>query len=347
MNDVHAQLRHALGRQLVRFQDGPSAWTALADTGVLGLRVPEAAGGLGMTVSDAEPVFDTIGEQCIAVGYLETAIVAAGLLQTERSPIADDILSAIATRGARVAVAGLDWHLRNSVSATPSLSGWRLDGDAKLVLGEADADWLLVAAQTERYTTALLALRGGSAGVTRNTYPTLDGRTGSDLRFIAADAVLLNADAHDALGLAADEAVACLAIEAAALMRRMVADTVQYTRDRTQFGQPLAGFQVIQHRLVDMHIQARRAGAVARRAMAALDRPWRERSRLASAAKATVGQAGRFVGQQAVQLHGGMGMTDELPIGRYFKRLTVIEAELGNVAEHRRRFARLTFDEAA
>ncbi len=129
-------------------------------------------------------------------------------------------------------------------------------------------------------------------------------------------------------------------------MRRLVNDTVAYTKEREQFGQPLARFQVIQHRLVDMHMQAKRCGAIARRAMTALDADWRERGRLASAAKATAIEAGRFVGQQAVQLHGGMGMSEGLPIGRYFKRLTAIETELGSADDHRRRYARLAHADA-
>ena len=120
---------------------------------------------------------------------------------------------------------------------------------------------------------------------------------------------MLSLHAEEAIEAALDEARACIAVEAAAIMRRLVRDTVEYTRQRRQFGQARAEFQVIQHRLVDMDMQARRASAIARQAMDAFDAPAAVRSRLVSAAKATAASAGRYFGQEAVQLHGAMGMT--------------------------------------
>lgn len=345
MTEERSQLREALLRRLAEGSGG-DPWAALGEMGVIGLRVPEALGGLGLSVRETEPVFEAIGERRVPAAYLDTAVLAAGLLQFERSPTADERLRAIAASGERIAVAGIDRRLRGGVSATPTATGWRLDGDAMLVIGAAEAAWIVVAARTEWYSTALLLVRRDADGVSGWDYPTLDGRRASDLRFIGAEAAILSTDAHEALTAANDEAIACLSVEAAALMRRLVLDTVAYAKQREQFGQAIARFQVVQHRLVDMHIQARRAAAIARRAMAALDGHWRERGRLASAAKATAVEAGRFVGQQAVQLHGGMGMTEELPIGDCFKRLTVIETELGGADEHRRRYAKLAAEAA-
>lgn len=330
-------LRAALDRHL---SAGGDAWQALHAAGVLGMCVPEAAGGLGLPAAAAAAVLDALGEQGRASAFLESSLIVPHLLRHERTPAGDAVLRAIAD-GALVAVAGLDPRLRPGVSATPSGTGWRLDGDAPLVLDGARADHLLVAARTEGYAPALLLVPRGAEGLTLRAYPTIDAREAADLRFINVEAVLLATDMDEPLTFAGDLALACLATEAAALMRRLVADTVAYTRQRAQFGQPVASFQVVQHRLVDMHIQARRAGAIAARAMAALDAHWAERARLASAAKATAAEAGRFVGQNAVQLHGGMGMTDEVTVGRLFKRLTVIEHELGSADQHRQRFARM------
>lgn len=337
------QLRDSVSR-LLADTPGEAAWRGLHDIGVIGLRVPEALGGLGLPVDAAEPIFEAIGEHGAAVPFLTTSVLAAGLLQPQRSLADDTLLRDIASGAAQVAVAGIDRRLRAQVSATPTATGWRLDGDARLVIDAPQASWLIVAARTEGHTTALLAVRRDAAGVSSHDYATIDGRRASDIRLIAVEATLLSADAHVSLAAVTDEAIACLATEAGGLMRRLVSDTVGYTQQRQQFGQPLARFQVVQHRLVDMHIAARRVGAIARRAMAALDAPWRERGRLASAAKATAVEAGRFVAQQAVQLHGGMGMTDELAVGRYFKRLTAIETELGGVDEHSRRYAALSFE---
>lgn len=334
---MEAEVRAAVNRHLAGAEDG---WATLCAAAVTGLLVPEALGGLGLDLSAAAEVMEALGEHCLATPFLETSVLAAWLLQHERTLPGDDLLRAIA-EGATVAVAGLDPRLRAGVSATPTADGWRLDGDALLVLDGGAADYLLVAARTEGYAPALLLVRPDAEGLTVRRYPTIDGRGAADLRFINVSATLLATEMDEALGEAGDIALACLAAEAAGVMQRLVADTVAYSKAREQFGQPIAAFQVVQHRLVDMHIQARRAGAIAGRAVAALDGHWAERGRLASAAKVTVTEAGRFVGQNAVQLHGGMGMTQELAVGRCFKRLTVMGEELGSADLHRGRYARM------
>lgn len=338
MNELSG-LRDALDRHLAGAAPG-AAWPALVAAGATGLLVPEELGGLGLPAAAAAPVMEAIGAHNAATPFLETAVVAARLLQIERSAAGDAILRAIAA-GAPVAVAGLDTRLRPTLSATPVADGWRLDGDAALVLDGATADHLIVVARTERYASALLLVDTSRGAVLTRAYPTIDGRAAADLRFLAVDAILLANDVDEALDAIADVALACLATEAAALMQRLVDDTVAYARQREQFGQPIARFQTIQHRLADMHIQTRRTRAIAARAINALDAHWAERARLASAAKVTAARAGRFVGQNAVQLHGGMGMTEELPIGRCFKRLTAIEHELGSADQHRQRYARM------
>lgn len=334
---MDAAFRDGLDRRFATATDG---WVAVQAAGAAGLIVPEELGGLGLDIPAVAAVFDALGAHCLPTPFLETCVIAARLLQIHRTPAGDAVLRAIGD-GATVAVAGLDPRLRPSVSATPVAAGWRLDGDALLVLDGGSADHLLVAARTEGYAPALLLVRPDADGLTASRYPTIDGRSAADLRFINVDATLIATDVDDALSEAGDVALACLAVEAAGLMRRLVADTVAYAKEREQFGQPIGQFQVIQHRLVDMHIQTRRAEAIATCAMTAIGGHWAERARLASAAKVTVAEAGRFVGQNAVQLHGGMGMTQELAIGRCFKRLTVIEHELGSPDQHRRRFARM------
>lgn len=336
-------MRLALDRHLAGAEDG---WAGLCSAGVTGLLVPQDLGGLGFDVEAAGAVFDALGAHCRQTSFLETSVLAARLLQIDRTLPGDTVLRGIAA-GETVAVAGFDPRLRPNVSATPTADGWRLDGDALLVLDGGSADHLLVAARTEDYTAALLLVRRDQEGLIARCYPTIDGRVAGDLRFINVTATLLATDMDDALSEAGDIALACLATEAAGLMRRLVVDTVAYTKEREQFGQPIASFQVIQHRLADMHIQARRAGAIAGRAMAALDGHWARRGQLASAAKVTAADAGRFVGQNAVQLHGGMGMTQELAVGRCFKRLTVIEHELGSADQHRQRYARMAAQRAA
>lgn len=326
MNFDHIQLKDALLGRLSTANSG-EAWRELHAAGVTGLRVPEAHGGLGLAFADAEPVLEALGELCLPTPFLETGVIAAGLLAGAESSRA--LLDEMARSGAVVAVAGLESV--DAISAVAGNDGWRLNGEAKLVVDALVARALLVVTEV-----GVFQVDPGAAGVSARPVATIDGRMAADITFV--DVVGASPFPAD-LSRVRDEAVAALCVEAAGLMRRLVRDTVEYAKQRQQFGQPLAQFQVVQHRLVDMNIQARRARAIARRAVAAMDGHPGARVRLVSAAKVTICRAGRFVGQNAVQLHGGMGMTEELLIGRCFKRLTVIEGQLGGVDHHLQRFS--------
>jgi alkylation response protein AidB-like acyl-CoA dehydrogenase len=144
------------------------------------------------------------------------------------------------------------------------------------------------------------------------------------------------------LARARDEGAAAVAAEAVGCMRKVLADTVEYCKQRHQFGQAIGSFQVLQHRMVDMYMEVEQAVAATYLAVLNLDSEPAVRARAVSAAKATVGRAARFVGQNAVQLHGGMGMTEELAIGHYFKRLTALQYEFGSTDHHVQRYAQLT-----
>lgn len=339
MSELQAQLREALVARLSQTEPG-AAWAGLCEAGVVGLRTPESLGGLGLGVAEAAPVFDVLGELCLATPYLETAVIAAGLLTRLRGEAGDALLRRIA-EGARVAVFGLDPQPLGAVRAERAQGAWRLSGQARIVLDALDAEALIVLASDADGAPRLFLLGSGAPGLTKRAVPTLDGRMAADLSFAAAEAEALAGDSAAAAAIVRDEALACVCIEAAALMQRLARDTNAYVKQREQFGQALGAFQVVQHRLVDMHIHARRAAAIARRAVAALSGDARARQRAVSAAKVTICRAGRFVGQNAVQLHGGMGMTAELPVSACFKRLTVIEAELGGADYHLRRFQKL------
>lgn len=332
MSFDHVQLKDALLARLTVAGEA-RAWNALRDAGVTGLRVPEALGGSGLAFADAAPVLEALGELCLPTPFLETGIVAAGLLAATPTAEGDALLTAIASEGAVVAVAGLE---ADTLTATPVGSGWRLDGDVKIVVDALSAKALLVLAVLPGGETAAFLVAPDAPQ--RRPVATIDGRMAADLSFAGVTArgpIMLPAS----LDRIRDEAVAAVCVEAAGLMRRLVRDTVAYAKQREQFGQALGSFQVVQHRLVDMNIQARRASAIARRAVSAIDGDPVQRARLVSAAKVTAARAGRFVGQNAVQLHGGMGMTQELSVGRCFKRLTVIEGQLGGADHHLLRFS--------
>lgn len=326
MNFDHIQLKDALLGRLSTVNSG-EAWRELHAAGVTGLRVPEGQGGLGLAFADAEPVLEVLGELCLPTPFLETSVIAAGLLEGAETSHA--LLDEMARSGAIVAVAGLEGA--DAISAVAGSDGWRLNGEAKVVVDALAARALLVITDV-----GVFQVDPSAVGISTRPVATIDGRMAADITFVdVAGSSPLQSD----LNRVRDESVAALCIEAAGLMRRLVRDTVEYAKQRQQFGQPLAQFQVVQHRLVDMNIQARRATAIARRAVAAIDGHAAARARLVSAAKVTICRAGRFVGQNAVQLHGGMGMTEELPIGRCFKRLTVIEGQLGGVDHHLQRFS--------
>lgn len=336
MNEEQIMLRDALMARLAS-HDIESGWAELGNAGVRGLCVPENLGGLGLALTEAEPVMQALGELCLPSSFLETSIIATKLLASAHCSGSDDVLRAIAMNGERVAIAGLDPRLRGDLSADRVGEIWTLSGTARVVLDADTASSFIVIASHEEAPGIFLLQN--AQNIERRSFPTIDGRTAADLIFRQTPATLIKMHAETLIAEVTDDALACLAIEAAALMERLVKDTVEYAKQREQFGQSIAKFQVVQHRLVDMNIQARRAGAIARRAMTVLGGSVTNRARTISAAKVTIAQAGRFVGQQAVQLHGGMGMSVELSIGRYFKRLTVIENELGSVDNHLYRYA--------
>ena len=334
MSFDHVQLKDALLSRLSSAGQA-GAWEALQAAGVTGLRVPEAQGGLGLPFAEVEPVLEVLGELCLGAPFLETGIVAAGVMARAPTPAGDALLGAIATDGAVVAVAGLEGA---SVVAKAEGGARRLYGQARIVLEVSSARALLVLASPPDGAGGFFLVDTSADGLSMRSVATIDGRMAADLDF-AGVTVGAPIAPPGCLDLVLDEATAAICVEAAGLMRRLVRDTADYARQRRQFDQPLSGFQVVRHRLVDMNIQARRATAIARRAVAAIGGDPVARARLVSAAKVTICRAGRFVGQNAVQLHGGMGMTEELPVGRCFKRLTVIEAQLGGADHHLKRFS--------
>lgn len=338
----------------------PPIWRAFADDlGILGATLPESAGGLGGGATELMIITEALGHALVIEPFVETVVLAGGLLQRTGGPQAAHLLERIALGNAVVAVAAEEpasagtWH---DVATTARRDGehWVLDG-AKIAVSAAPiATHLLVTARTsgDRRDTAgvslfLLELSDATAGLTMEPLRTIDDRRAADLTLdglrLPADALLGGeGQAWPALEHTVDVATAAIVSEAVGCLRRVLADTVAYTKQRQQFGQPIAAFQVLQHRMVDMYLEVEQAVAAQHLAMMKLDAGAEERARAVSAAKATVARAARFVGQSAVQLHGAMGMTEELAIGHYFKRLTAIEFQFGSRDRHLARYAGLT-----
>ena len=233
---------------------------------------------------------------------------------------------------------------------------WVLSGTKIVVTSAPLASHLLVTARTsgdqrDADGISLFVVPFGPhnppAGLGSHSFRTVDDRQAADITFtdlrLPADALLgVEGGALPSIEYAIDEATAAIASEAVGLMRKVLADTVEYAKQRKQFGQAIGTFQVLQHRMVDMYMEVEQSVAAVYLAILNLDADPADRALAVSAAKATIARAARFVGQNAVQLHGGMGMTEELAIGHYFRRLTVIEHEFGSADLHIARFAALT-----
>jgi alkylation response protein AidB-like acyl-CoA dehydrogenase len=321
----------------------PEVWRALAeDLGVLG--VPGAEEGVGPV--ETMIVAEELGRALVVEPYVDTVVLAGGVL---RRAGAAEAVKGIAAGTVRVAPALLETgHDPREVSTTARWNGaeWVLTGAKSVVPGFAQATHLLVTARHEG-GPSLFLVAPDAAGLTAHRYRTIDDRDAADLVLddvrVPADALLgEEGRGTDLLDPALDEAIAATCAEIVGALRTVLADTVAYAKDRKQFGQPIGSFQALQHRMVDMYIEVEQAVSAVYLATLRLGAEPAERARAVAAAKVTVGRAARFVGQNAVQLHGGMGMTQELAIGHYFKRLTAFEYEYGHADVHRARYAAVT-----
>ena len=318
----------------------PPVWRALADDlGLLGAGLPEAAGGLGGGLRTQLLVLQTLGEALAAEPYRSAALVGGAALQAGASPLLQglvqgDVLPAWAHTepGAR----GLDDPL--STTLQPQGAGWRLHGRKSAVVAAAQATHFIVTA-TLQGQPVVLCVEAAAPGITRRDVRTLDGGSAQELQFddtpLPADARLGGADLLQRLQ---DLAVLGLCAESLGVTQRLLDDTREHLRTRTQFGVPLASQQVLQHRLADMHIARLQAQALTWAVVAGVDAATvDERALAVSSAKVAAGRACRVVGQGAVQLHGAMGVTEEAAVGRWFRRATQIEALCGSSAQHLRR----------
>ena len=339
-------------RSLVKSADGfdRAAWATFADFGILALPFPEEFGGLNGTAVDTMLVMEMLGRGLALEPYLSSVVLCGGLIRDAGSAAQKEaLLPAIAGGEEMLALAhheaGGRYALdRVATAATPSGSGWKLDGAKAVVLGAPSAGKLIVSAR-DGNGVSLFLVDTRAPGVTLRAYPTQDGARAADIRLAAvhveAGALIgTSGSALPAVEHAIDYANAALCAEAIGIMSSLNEITLEYLKTRKQFGQPIGKFQALQHRMADMVIATEQARSMATLAAVRVDSSdAAERSRSVAAAKAYVMQSARFVGQQAVQLHGGMGVVDELNVGHYFKRLTMIGMTFGDVDYHLGRFS--------
>lgn len=333
------------------------AWATYAEMGLLALPLPEAHGGLGGSGVDTALVMEQLGAALALEPYLPTVVLGAGLVAELGSPAqCDALLPAVAEGRLRLALAHQEpggRHARHHVATTARREGahWVLDGRKAVVLGAPQAQRLLVSARTagadrDAQGISLFLVDAGTPGLAQRAYANHDGQRAAELALSGVrvdDAARLGPvdGALPAIERALDRALAALCAEAVGVMSALNAATLDYLKTRQQFGVAIGSFQALQHRMADMVIAAEQARSMATLAAVKCDAAdAAERSRVCSAAKAFIGQQGRFVGQQAMQLHGGMGLTDELMAAHLFKRLTLIDTCLGDTDHHFERFSR-------
>lgn len=323
-------------------------WQKLGELGFLALLVPEEHGGMGGGAVEMLLVMNAIGKGLLLEPYLPSAILATRLLANISGQ--GDLLARMAT-GEVIAVPahtefGARYDLRRvSTTAAKSGDGFVLRGEKAVVLHAPSAEVLVVSARTsgkadDEAGISLFLVARDAKGIALRPYRTMDGQRAADVKLDGVPAKLIAEDALPQIEAAFDLGIAAVCAEAVGALQASLDATIEYTKARQQFGQPIAKFQALQHRMADMFIQVEQARSMSfLAAMHCTDTDARERARIVSAAKARIGEAARFVGQQSIQLHGGMGMTDELAISHHFRRLTAIELTLGDTEHHLERFA--------
>jgi alkylation response protein AidB-like acyl-CoA dehydrogenase len=332
-------------------------WKEFAELGWLALPISEADGGLGGGAIEIGILMEAFGRGLVSEPYLSTVVIGASLIsecgtevqkQAWLPKIADGSLYLAFAHSERQARFDLA-DVRTTAKRTPD--GWRLDGHKTAVLDGNAAGQLIVSARVEDGNgqpgrLCLFLVPQDTRGLALRDFPRLGGGRACNLDLrdvrLPTDALLgEGGDALPAIEAVVDRAMAALGAEAVGIMQTLLDQTLEYTKIRKQFGRPLSANQVIRHRLADMAMQCDEARSMALRAALMADAEPVARSRAASGAKAKIGKCARFVAEQSVQLHGAMGVTEELDIGSYFKRLLAFDTLFGSSAHHYRRHAAL------
>ncbi len=325
-------------------------WARFAELGLLGVNFSEDHGGFGGGLVETMLVAEAFGRGLVIEPYFANVILCGALLRHAAPvPVQDAYLPQIAAGEALFAFAHHERnarHVQHHVAATAQSTdaGWVLHGEKSLVLHGDAADKLLVSARltgNTRDTRGIGLFLVDAGSTTRRGYATQDGQRAAEVSLdgVIAEAVL-SLDAWPGMARALDEAIAFQCAEAVGAMEELLDITIDYMKTRKQFGRAIAEFQVLQHRAVDMKVQLELARSMAMYAtMMAADDDAETRARAISAAKVQVGRSLRHVGQEAVQLHGGIAVTMEYKAGHYFKRLTMIEKSLGDTEAHLERLA--------
>lgn len=311
----------------------------LAELGLTGLAVGEDHGGMGFGPVEAMVVLEELGRGLVSAPYAAGALVAPALLSRADAALQSDWMGRIADGSALVVLAHQERGLRyvldrcSTTAAANGSSAWTLTGRKSVVPAGDEADAFIVPAMRDG-SIALFLVERAAPGVSVRGYPTQDGARAADVTLEQASARLITTQGLTALEQAMDIGIAAQAAEAVGLMDRMVTTTAEYLNTRKQFGVALASFQALRHRMADVKMQLELGRSMSYYATLKLGEPPEVRRRALSQAKVQLNQSMRVVGQQCVQLHGGIGVTDEYMASHLFKRLTMLELAWGDTAHH-------------
>jgi alkylation response protein AidB-like acyl-CoA dehydrogenase len=323
-------------------------WGEFAKLGWLGLPFAPEDGGNGGGAVELAIVMEAFGKHLVIEPYLATVVLGGGLIAALGSTAERQaMLPAVMEGECHLAFAHEERDLPTRAQRTND--GYSLRGRKKVVLGGPSADTLLVSAQLGDHGLGIFVVPRKTHGLTVRSYRMVDGRRAADVDLndaIVPTSALLggNEDAGGAVEAVLQRTIAALSADAVGAIGAMVKATVDYGKTRVQFGQPIANFQALQHRMVRIKIKEEEARAAALFATLSLDGPAAIRARATSGAKAKIGRCARSVHQEAIQLHGAIGTTDELALGGYAKRLLAYELLFGSTREHLRRYGAMIAD---
>lgn len=343
-------------RRIVASEDGFSRthWAEFAELGLFAAPFSEAAGGLGGGPLSTMIIMQEFGRHLVVEPFVETVVVAGGLLEQAGSDAQKQAFIADIIAGSKLWA--LAWSEKGSrfdlatvtTTARRDGDGYVLTGEKTAVMAAPWADYLIVSARTsghrhDRGGVSLFVIDRHAANLDLQSFRTIDGRRAAEinLRGVRGELLGKEGDGVAALEACRNRAIGALCAEAVGAIGELNDATLDYSKTRKQFGVTIGSFQVLQHRMVDMFIAHQEALSLMQHLSLSLADDDAGISRLASGAKSKIGYAGKFVADQAVQLHGGMGMTDELNVGHYFKRISSINIQFGDPAYHVLRYAQL------
>ena len=336
---------------------GEDNWKKFAELGWLGISVSEDSGGFGGSAIESMLIMEAFGKGLVVEPFLETVIMAGGLIDDHGSDKQKSSFLEPAVAGEmHLALAYAEPQSRFNLSdvvteAKADGANFIINGYKSVVMNGPSADQIIVSARTsgtqlDENGISLFIIDANASGLDKTNYKTVDGRRASDLTFenvsVSKENLIGDQDkGFEILDSAIDKAILAISAEAVGAMEVLYKTTVEYTKTREQFGTAIGKFQVLQHRMVDMFMEYEQCKSLLYMATMKHEEKAEDAKKAISGLKYQVGKAGKFIGQQAVQLHGGMGVTDELNVGHYFKRLTTVGTIFGNTDYHLKKYTSL------